>query len=107
MRRGGAINTRDADAAQEEQADLARELRVRVRQPPGETRGEETVVEPLVGGEGLGLRGGLGRLSECAHAGLLVPEEHLQHEDVAVQPSDGGCCCRSDGAHDWWGDLGR
>lgn len=70
-------------------------------QPPGQTGGEEAVVEALVGGEDLSLRGVLGRQPERAHAGLLVPEEHLQHEDVAVQASHGGCGRCSDDAHDW------
>ncbi|KAG6358516.1 hypothetical protein INS49_014400 [Diaporthe citri] len=107
VRGRSAIDARDADAAEEEQADLARKLRDRVRQAPREPRGEEAVVEPLVGGEDFCLGGGLGRLAEGAHAGLLVPEEHLQHEDVAVQAGDGGRGCGSECAHDWlegfWG----
>lgn len=101
MRRRSAVHARDADAAQEEQADLARELGDGVHKAPCQPGGEEPVVETLVGGEDFCLGGGLGRLAERAHAGLLVPEEHLQHEDVAVQAGDGGRGCCSEDAHDW------
>src|ERR1700681_3630439 len=56
-------------------------------QAPDQARGEETVVEPLVRGERGRGRRKLGSQPEGPAAVRLVPQEHLDREEVEVQSS--------------------
>src|SRR5438046_1155030 len=55
------------------------------REPPRKSRGKESVVEPLVLREHSGRSRLLARLVEDLEAERLLPEEHLEDEEPAVQ----------------------
>ena len=57
---------------------------------PGEPGGQETVVEPLVGGQHRRVAGELRRQSEDLVPYRGVPEEHLQHQESKVLEGDEG-----------------
>src|SRR3954453_14024779 len=59
---GGAIDAGDDHAEQEERLDLQRKRRSALQQAPGQARGEEAVIEPLIGGQHCGIGGLLGRV---------------------------------------------
>ena len=59
-------------------------------QTPGEPRSEEAVVEALIGGEHLGRGRDLLRLAERPQSRGLVPQEHLEDQDVNVNQRDDG-----------------
>jgi len=82
--RGSTVTAGHGDAAEEEDGYVAAEVTAG-QQAPDQARGQEAVVEPLVGGQ---RDGGVGELRGGAERGAGArgaPQEHLQHEDVPVQ----------------------
>lgn len=82
-RRHRTIDPSDHDAGQKE--DLEGQPFGAHAQARDQPRGQEAVVQPLVGRQHLGLLGLLLRHAECPAALGLGPQKHLQHEDVEVQ----------------------
>lgn len=94
-----AIESSDDHAAEEECLELLSHKRVRVNKPPEESSGQEAVVQALVGGHGLGLRGERGRQVECLLSAGSGPEEHLKGHDVDVFESHQAGTCESEETH--------
>src|SRR5262249_3134717 len=76
----------DDDAGEEE--DLGRPPGPPRAGAPAGARGEETVVEPLVRGQGLGRRREVGGEPEDPPAGGLRPEEHLEDQEIEMEEGD-------------------
>src|SRR5262249_37607380 len=64
-----------------------------------ESRGQEPVVQPLVGRERSRRGGEFRREAEGLHTERPRPEEHLQHEEVEVQERHDGCRDLGDDSH--------
>src|SRR6266702_6818184 len=73
---------------QEEYLDLEREGRVAVNEAPNQAGNQKTVIEPLIGGQYFRDFSLLRRIAKDLQALRLVPEEHLQDQEVGVQCGD-------------------
>src|SRR5258707_6181235 len=89
-RRDGARaeETRHDDAGQEEDLDGDSELRRRREEPPDEARGQEAVVEPLVGGQRSRGPGLLLRLAGDPEARPPRPQGQLPHQETEMLRRD-------------------
>jgi len=76
-----AVDAGHDHAGQEE--DL--EAEVAVDEAPDQSGGQEAVVEPLIGGEGLAGRGELRRRAERRPRARRGPQEHFEHQEIQVQ----------------------
>jgi len=79
-----AIEAGHGHAAENEQQRVA----LADDQGPGDACSEEAVVKALVGRQYLGGLGEVGAEAERLHAPRLVPEEHLQYQDVDMDDAD-------------------
>ena len=86
--RRGTEQTRDQYAKQKESLDG--EALGAEHQAPNQSCREEAVVEPLVGRQHLGDFGLFLRQSEGASSLWGVPQEHFQHQEIAMQQGDQG-----------------